>query len=88
MYGRGFIGSTTEKFGEKFVPAPFAAVFQPANVYPALTIVPTVGRLERAIGETLLISKSLVLAVELLLEVAGDPDAPLVLYVMVAVHFA
>jgi hypothetical protein len=50
--------------------------------------VPTVGRLERAIGETLLISKSLVLAVELLLEVAGDPDAPLVLYVMVAVHFA
>ena len=70
------------------MPVPFAAVFQPANVYPALTIVPTVGRLERAIGETLLISKSLVLAVELLLEVAGDPDAPLVLYVMVAVHFA
>jgi hypothetical protein len=51
MYGRGFSGSVTEKFGEKFVPAPFAAVFQPPNVNPGLTIVPTVGRFDSAIGD-------------------------------------
>jgi hypothetical protein len=51
MYGRGLSGSVTEKFGEKFVPLPFAAVFHPPNVNPGLTIVPTVGRLDSAIAD-------------------------------------
>jgi hypothetical protein len=51
MYGRGLSGSVTEKFGEKFVPLPFAAVFHPANVNPGLTIVPTVGRFDSVIGD-------------------------------------
>ena len=55
---------------------------------PGLTIVPTVGKLDRAIGEMLFTIWSLVRGAELLLDVAGEPDAPFVLYVMVAVQRA
>jgi hypothetical protein len=88
MYGRGFSGSVTEKFGEKFVPLPFAAVFQPPNVNPGLTIVPTVGRFDSEIADKVFTIWSLVRGAELLLDVAGEPEAPFGSYVIVAVHFA
>ena len=70
------------------MPLPFAAVFQPMNVYPGLTIVPTVGKSPSGIDEIEFVNTCEVLAVELLLEVAGEPEAPFGSNVMVAVQRA
>jgi hypothetical protein len=70
------------------VPVPFAAVFQPMNVYPGLTIVPTVGRSPRGIDEIEFVNTCEVFAVALVLDVAGEPEAPFGSYVIVAVHLA
>jgi len=70
------------------VPLPFAAVFQPMNVYPGLAIVPTVGKSPSGIDEIEFVNTCEVLGVALLLDVAGVPEAPFGSKVIVAVHFA
>ena len=70
------------------MPLPFAAVFQPMNVYPGLTIVPNVGKSPSGIDEIEFVNTCEVLGVALLLDIAGEPEAPFGSKVMVAVQRA
>ena len=70
------------------MPVPFAAVFQPINVKPGRDIVPTLGKSPRGIEEIEFVKTCEVLGVALVLDVAGEPDAPFGSKVIVAVQRA
>ena len=77
-----------EEEPDKRVPVPFAAVSQPTKVKPGRDIVPTVGKSPSGIDEIEFVNTCEVLGVALVLDVAGEPDAPFRSKVMVAVQRA